>query len=222
MKHSKIHCFIKSLKNWRVVFQCWKLIWISRISARYVTTWTYREFLIVSQTINYKKRLYIEIFNKINVKINTFDIDDCHCMGESKKTTIVCFIIRKNCKAVLEISWVNRYLDNDKLVFQSDARIYVSKNLTPYNHHLAWKCRELKRAGKIHSCWSAKGVVKIRKTMNKHPIAITHDTDIASLYPDFVFWERTRSRWVDFQRENKFRVSWSGCCFAFHSHTNND
>ena len=27
----------------------------------------------------------IEIFNQINVKDNTFDIDDCHHMGKSKK-----------------------------------------------------------------------------------------------------------------------------------------
>ena len=44
----------------------------------------------------------IEIFNQINVKINTFDIEDCHCMGKSKKTTIVHFVDRKNCMTVLE------------------------------------------------------------------------------------------------------------------------
>ena len=105
---------------------------------------------------------------------------------------LVRFVNRKNCKAILEKKLsLNRKLDNAKLGFQSDARIFVSENLTPYNQHLAWKCRELKQAGKIHSCWSAKGVVKIRRTMNEHPIAINRDTDIASLYPDFVFRVRT-------------------------------
>ena len=94
-------------------------------------------------------------------------------------------------RTVRQLSLENRKLDNAKLGFQSDSRIFVSKNLTPYNQHLAWKCRELKRAGKIHSCWSAKGVVKIRKTMNEHLIAINHETDIASLSPDFVFKVRT-------------------------------
>ena len=84
-------------------------------------------------------------------------------------------------------------MDNEKLGFQSDVRIFVSENLTSYNKHLAWKCRELKRAGKIHSCWSTKGVVQIRKTMNGCPVAINHDTDITSLYPDFVFKVKTRS-----------------------------
>ena len=120
-------------------------------------------------------------------------------MVKLKKTTIVRFVHRKNCKAVLEKKLsLNRKLDSEKLGFQSGARIFVSENLTPYNQHLAWKCRELKQAGKIHSCQNAKGVVKIRRTMNKHPIAITDDTDIASLYPDFVFKERTRSGCVAF------------------------
>ena len=100
----------------------------------------------------------IEILNQINVKINTFDIEDCHRMRKSKKTTIVRVVNRKNCKTVLEkkIS-LNRKLDNEKLGFQSDARIFASENLTPYNQHLAWKCRELKRAGKI----TAAGVLKV-------------------------------------------------------------
>ena len=53
---------IKRLKSWRVVFQCWKLISTSIISIIDVTTWTYREFLIVSQTINQKKRLLKFLF----------------------------------------------------------------------------------------------------------------------------------------------------------------
>ena len=80
----------------------------------------------------------IEILNQINVKINTFDTEDCHRMGKSKKTTIVRFVNRKNCKTVLEkkISLI-RKLNNEKLGSQSDARIFVSENLTPYNQHLA-------------------------------------------------------------------------------------
>ena len=61
------------------------------------------------------------------------------------------------------------------------------KNWFPSNQHLAWKCRELKRASKIHSSWSSKGIVKLRCTMNECPISIMHDSDITDLYPDFVF-----------------------------------
>ena len=88
---------------------------------------------------------------------------------------------------------LNRKLDIEELGFQSYARIFVSKNLTPNNKHLAWKCTELEQAGKIRSCRSAKGVVKIRITMKERPIEITHGTESACLYADFVFKDRTRS-----------------------------
>ena len=59
-------------------------------------------------------------------------------MGKSKITTIVRFVNRKNCKAILEKKLtLNRKLDKEKLGFHSDARIFVSENLTPFNQHLA-------------------------------------------------------------------------------------
>ena len=67
-----------------------------------------------------QSRSIIEIFNQINVKINTFDIEDCHRMGKSKKTTIARFVNRKNCKAVVEKKLsLKKKLDNEKLGFHS-------------------------------------------------------------------------------------------------------
>ena len=135
----------------------------------------------------------IVIFNEINAKINAFDIENCHRMGKLKKTSISRFVNRNNSKVVLEKKLsLDRKLGNEKFGFQSDRRIFVSQNLFSGNQHLAWKCKELKQAGKIHSCWSVKGLVKIRRTMNERPIAINHDTDIDSLHPDFVFKVITR------------------------------
>ena len=56
--------------------------------------------------------------------------------------------------------------------------------MTPYNQRLAWKCRKLKGAGKIHSSWSSKGIVQLRRTMNEHPISVMHDIDVVGLYPN--------------------------------------
>ena len=46
---------------------------------------------------NHLEEKVIEIFNQVNVKIDKFDIEDCHRMGKSKKTS---FGNRKNCKAI--------------------------------------------------------------------------------------------------------------------------
>ena len=65
-------------------------------------------------------------------------------------------------------------MDSVKLGFQAGAVLYFSENLTPYNQRLVWKCRELKRAAKIHNSWSNKGTVKLKRTMNERPISIMH------------------------------------------------
>ena len=79
-----------------------------------------------------------------------------------------------------------------KLGFDSNVKLYVSKNVTPYNQHLAWKCRELKRAGIIHSSCSSKDIIKLGLTANERPISINHENRIAALYPDFVFKQKTK------------------------------
>ena len=123
------------------------------------------------------------------------DVEDCHRLGKSSKNTIVCFVNRKHCNAILSKKFETSKIDKSKLGFESNVKLYVSENLTPYNQHLAWKCRELKRAGIIHSSWSSKGIVKLRCTENtntkhEHPIPIDHENGIAGLYPDFVFNQR--------------------------------
>ena len=124
----------------------------------------------------------IDVFGAINIAITKNDVEDCHRLGKSLKNTIVQFANRKHCNAILSKKF-------------ETCENYVSENLTPYNQHLAWKCRELKRAGIIHSSWSSKGIVKLRRTANantkhEHPIPTDHEDRIAALYPDFVFNQR--------------------------------
>ena len=97
---------------------------------------------------------------------------------------------RKHCNAILSKKFETSQIDKSKLGFESNVKLYVRENLTPYNQHLASKCRELKRAGVIHSSWSSKGIIKLRRTANERPIPADHEDRIAALYPDFVFNQR--------------------------------
>ena len=129
----------------------------------------------------------VETFQQIDVSISTDDIEDCHWLGKSNKITIVCFLSRKNYEASLSKKFdLNGKLDNALLVF-------ISKNSSPCNQHLARMCRVLKRADKIHCCWSAKEIVRLRRTMNERPIAVNQRGEIAKLYSNVVFIERARS-----------------------------
>ena len=77
-----------------------------------------------------------------------YQYQDCHQLGKSN--TIVRFVNCKVCKDALEKkSEVNRLSDNSKLGFKREKNLSISENLTPYNQHLAWMCRELKRVKKF-------------------------------------------------------------------------
>ena len=100
------------------------------------------------------------------------------------------------CKDALDLEKkfdVNKCIDNSKLGFNVENRLFVCKNLVPYNQHLAWMCRELKKAKKIYNCWTSKRTIKLKRTINERSISIDHESEIKSLYPDFVFKERNRS-----------------------------
>ena len=87
-------------------------------------------------------------------------------------------------------------LDSRRLGFNLLKTFYCSENLTPTNQLPAWKCRELKRASKIHSAWSASGVIKIRRTANERALSIKNDNDPKSLYPDFVFRDNDKHKQI--------------------------
>ena len=90
----------------------------------------------------------IDIFSHLNISICKPDIEDYHQLGESN--TIVRFVNHKVCKDTLEKKFeVNRLIDNSKLGFKRENKLFICEKLTPYNQHLAWMCRELKRAKKI-------------------------------------------------------------------------
>ena len=68
-----------------------------------------------------------------------------------------------------------------ELGFKPDVALYISENLTPFNQHLAWQCRECQRVKLIHSCWSSKGFVKIRHTMNEGALSVDSEKDLTVL-----------------------------------------
>ena len=105
------------------------------------------------------------------------------------------FVHRKFCNDALEKKKKLISLNKTEVGFIPDVPLYIGDNWTTFNQCLAWQCRELKRARLIHSCWSSKGIVKIRSTMNEHGLSIDCEKKLTVLYPDFVFKGRDWSKW---------------------------
>ena len=85
-------------------------------------------------------------------------------------------------------------INKTDLGFKPDVALYISENLTPFNQCLAWQCRKLKRTRLIHSCWSLRGVVKIRHAMNEPALSIDSERDLTVFYADYVFKGRDGSK----------------------------
>ena len=124
----------------------------------------------------------IDIFSHLNINVSKPDIDGCHQLGKSN--TIVRFVSRKVCKDALEKKFeVNRLINNSMFGFKRENKLFTCENLTPYNQCLAWMCRDLKRAKKIHNFWSNKGIIKFRRTMNERSTSVDHESDpLSRLY----------------------------------------
>ena len=73
----------------------------------------------------------IEIFGAMNIAITKNDVEDCHRLGKSSKSTIVWFVNRKHCYAILNKKFETSKVDRSKLGFDSNVKLYVSENLTP-------------------------------------------------------------------------------------------
>ena len=129
----------------------------------------------------------------MNLTVENTDIEGCHRIDKGNpETTIVRFVNRKFCNLILDKKHELKKIGNAKLCFQNNVTLFVSENLYPLNQSLAWKYREPRRASKIHTTFSSKGIMKICSTMTDRPISFEHRLDI--FYSDFVFKEKKLMR----------------------------
>ena len=69
----------------------------------------------------------------------------------------------------------------------SNTKIFVNKNLTNYNHQLAFNCRKLKREKLISKTYSSNGIIHIVQIFGNKPIKVFYQSKLDELFPDFDF-----------------------------------
>ena len=89
----------------------------------------------------------------------------------SEATKILLCIKRKNLG--------NKSQELNNLKFS--GRLFVSESMSHENQQLAYKCRQLKSALKIHSTWFFNNVVKLKLTKHGRIYKIFHVKDIENL-----------------------------------------
>ena len=62
------------------------------------------------------------------------------------------------------------------------GKLFISESMCHENHQLAYKCRQLKNAGKIHSTWFWSNAVNAKLSEKSNPVKIFHIIDIEKLF----------------------------------------
>ena len=108
------------------------------------------------------------------------DLHACHRMKRSDRV-IIKFKCRKQKQSVMykRKNLGTKSQELSKLKFS--GRLFVSENMSLENQRLAYKCRQLKSARKIHSTWFFNNVVNVKLTEHGRIHKIFHVTDIENL-----------------------------------------
>ena len=108
------------------------------------------------------------------------DLQACHRMKRSDRV-IVKFKCRKQKQSLIykrkNLGTKSQELTNLKF----SGRLFVSESMSHENQQLAYKCRQLKSARKIHSTWFFNNVINIKLTEHGRIHKIFHVTDIENL-----------------------------------------
>ena len=91
----------------------------------------------------------------------SLDIEASHKL-ENKRQVMGEFISRKRTRHL--ITNRNQFKDKD---LRHNGKLFISESMCPEFKSIDWKCRQLKKAGKILQCWFFNGKYSIKKMIFK-------------------------------------------------------
>ena len=102
--------------------------------------------------------------------------NDLQAFHRFKKKELV--IVKFKCRKLKQKLLVNRKnLQNkseDLYQLKFSGKLFISESMCHENHQLAYKCHQLKNAGKIQSTWFWNNAVNVKLSERSKPIKIFH------------------------------------------------
>ena len=140
----------------------------------------------------YHRRESIEV-SPVPASISDEELEDTICKALSlpdylqachrlkKEAAIVKFKFRKQ-KRKIPIDRKNLRNRSENLSqLKFAGKLFISESMCHENHQLAYKCRQLKNAGKIHATWFWNNVINVKLNERSQPAKIWHIIDIEKL-----------------------------------------
>ena len=108
------------------------------------------------------------------------DLQACHRL-KKKEIVIVKFKSRKQKRNILIDRKNLRNKSENLSQLKFAGKLFISESMCHENHQLAYKCRQLKNARKIHSTWFWNNVINVKLNERSQPAKIYHIIDIEKL-----------------------------------------
>ena len=105
------------------------------------------------------------------------DLQACHCL-KKKESVIVKFKCRKLKQRVVVNRKNLRNESEDLRQLKFSGKLFKSESMCHENHQLAYKCYQLKNAGKIHSTWFWNNTVNLKLSERSSSVKNFHIVDI--------------------------------------------
>ena len=129
------------------------------------------------------EELELNIYEALSLtgnEVKPNDLQACHRL-KKKESVIVKFKCRKLKQKVLVNRKNLRNKSEDLRQLKFSGKLFISESMCHENHQLAYKCRQLKNAGKIHSTWFWNNAVNVKLSERSNPVKIFHIIDIEKL-----------------------------------------
>ena len=108
------------------------------------------------------------------------DLQACHRLKKKESVIVKC-----KCRKLKQNVLVNRKnfrnKSEDLRQLKFSGKLFISESMCHENHQLAYKCCQLKNAGKIHSTWFWNNAVNVKLSERSNPVKIFHIIDIEKL-----------------------------------------
>ena len=116
-------------------------------------------------------------FSLTGHEVKPDDLQACHRL-KKKESVVVKFKCRKPKRSVLVSRKNLQNKSEDLRQLRFSGKLFISESMCNENHQRAYKCRQLKNAGKIHSTWFWNNAVNVKLSERSNPVKIFHIIDI--------------------------------------------
>ena len=129
------------------------------------------------------KETTLKIFDKLDVKIDSSNIEDYHWLkSNGPKKVIIKFTRCKDANLIRKNK--NKLKEMNLCLIRTNNSVFINDSFCSYYKMLWRKCKKLWSNKYIHAFWVSNGILRLKLTASGRVHIITHGQDLDKLFPE--------------------------------------